>query len=249
MNVIQYLVDEIKFAIPEPILRYAFLPNTTLGVMPQSMDWTIRDTVIQKKLLRDLNIIGGTTITVDISRCKETLLDGGLMIEVPRGETAGRDITTVLDVSYGIGGTFTGVSGNEIVDAAMGPPQLAEIRISLIGPNTVYIEGISTARARYLRCIVANESELNNYKLRSLPIIRDLAVLATKAYIYSRCIVDNDSNVIRAGIPYSSIQNIIDGYSDALEIYNDLYRTKGSRVAKFNDPTHKLRFMKIISPR
>lgn len=247
---IQYLISRITDReIPKPVLDYVFLPNSQFNVLSPTIDWCIRDVIIDNWLLRDCNLAGGQEVVIDLSRARSRDMNGGIIVDIPRSETAGRLITSVLSVVYSMGAYHTSNGANEVSDAAAGPTQVGHSRIRIVGPNSIYIEGALVANTRFLRCVVENEANFANIHPRSLLVLADMAVLAAKAHCYIKGRVKIEQAAIISGVPYGVISDIVEEYRDANEMYLELLKKDWVKVSLLNDAETKKRHIKWLIPK
>lgn len=244
---ISYLLNSIWRKIPPQILHYAFVPSKHLSINRGNIDWTIRDKVIDGWILQDINVVAGQETTLDLrtSTIRET--ESGAIAEIPLRETGGRFITSALSVIYSLSSTYLPRHGSEIANAASGPVQVSHSRTMLVGPNTIFVEGGIMSGTRYLRCIIENDPDFNNIQKASMKNLADLAVVACKAHIYNETQIRNTEATIIHGISYSKINDTIEGWSDASEIYDDMLK-KWKKIAYMQDRESHKRYIKAIMP-
>lgn len=242
---IDYLISEIRFAIPPEILDYAFRTPTSFNNLAPSIDYELRNKIIDGKVLRDCNVVGGIEVHVDMQGCTQRDYPGGTLIIVPPSQTGGKNITAVFNVAFNMGSYYQANSGNDIVNAVDGPTQLSSHRIQLVGPNTLYFEGGIISTMRFIRCIVENDAEFANINDRSLPFLSEMCVLATKAYIYNMFSIKAENMPIIQGLPMGKLADMISEYSDAAEMYTELRRTKLRKVLLLNDRTSHSKYIRM----
>ena len=244
---ITYLLSWVYRSIPKEVIHYAFVPNSQLSLMRESLDYSIRDKVIDNWVLKDTNITSGQETVVDIRYAKVKDKLGGSIIEIPMTETAGRQIITALSVVYSLSSSYMPRTGNEISNAMTGPIQVSHARCQVVGPNVVYVEGGIMSGTRYLRCILENDPDFNNIQKPSLKFLGQMCAMAAKAHIYNETTVTIDNAPVIHGVSYAKVAEIIDGYSDALEIYEDML-TRWSKISMMQDRESHRRLVKAIMP-
>ena len=273
-NAIQTALNQIKFAIPMQILQRAFIDQSYFSHNPYSIDDNILTNVIRSKVMQDCNLLGGTTIVIDVAQCSTRTVDSMTkVITVPKSVTAGRSIVSVINVSYvtagllaalsagGPGFTNTNVSSSSCCGANSNSPiqnaltNLYNVGNSLpvistaiaeiIGENVVLVKNlpISIGMGLGLICVVANDENMSNLQPRSIYDFSKLCVLATKAYIYNKLIIEIDIGQYKAGASLGVIRNIIEEYKDAHEQYNDFLTTVWTKVAYTND---KMKYNRLL---
>ena len=251
MNAINYAISMINRKIPKEVLRVAFLSNVSYQTrIPITTDARIKQMIINDRVLDDINIIGGTTVTIPLNGLAQEIVDGNAaVIIVPKSRTQGRSILTAHNVAFGasaVAGHTTNLlvpSGDmanaqqQMLNSISSLPYTSEGMVSLIAENTIMIKGINTLWGNlYLRCEVENDSNLNNIKRRSYLAFSKLCVLAVKAYIYNDCIVPMDIAYIEGGANLGKIRDIVESYDTAEEDYLEYLETTWAKVSKLNDP-------------
>lgn len=232
---IDYLISTIKRSIPPEILDYAFRAPMSFNQLQSSIDYELRNRIIDGWVLKDCNVVGGIEVFVDILGCNIKDYPGGTLIMVPDSQTNGRVITSVLSMTFSMGTYYTGSMGNDIVNGVVGITATGTAKIQLVGHNAVYLEGGLISPMRYLKCIVENDKELMNINDRSLVLLSKMVVLATKAYIYTNFSIKAENMPIIQGLPMGKLSDILGEYADSLEMYNDLLNTKFRRMLALND--------------
>lgn len=245
-----HLIRIIKQSIPLPVLQYAFLPDyKEVGLIGKSLEYCINSTVIDNWVLPDINLAGGQEMEVDLLQCKSYDKQGGVVIEVPKRLTQHRNISSVLSSGWSLGTSNLDAMNNPITDA-LAPVDIAtHARIQVTGPNVLYVEGGWVESVRYIRVILENDSEFQNVGLPALQVLGKLCVYATKAFIWNKCIIRMGTAPIIHGVEFDRIANIIEGYEDALELYEEYMKEHWVPVNAMTDPKQKSRYLRMILPR
>lgn len=251
MNAINYAISIINRKIPKEVLRIAFLSNLShQTTIPITTDARIKQLVINDRVLDDINIVGGTTVTIPLNGLRQDIIDNNAaVINIPKTRTQGRSILTVHSVAFGasaIDGYTTNLliptgdfanSQQQLLNSIASLPYTSEGMVSLIAENTIMVKGINALWGNlYLKCEVENDSNLNNIKRRSYLAFSKLCVLAVKAYIYNNCIVPMDIAYIEGGANLGKIRDIIESYDTAEDDYTEYLETTWAKVSKLNDP-------------
>lgn len=250
MNAIGYAMGMINNAIPKEVRNLTFLSGIHhMTHIPVSADSRIRDIVINNRVLEDINVIGGTHITVPLQGlAQETIETNCIVVRIPKSRTQGRSILTVHSVAFGAQAISGYVSSplRQVSDVANANqqmlngigsiPYISEAQVTLLTENTVMIQGVNMMSGMmYLRCEIENDSNLNNIKRRSYLAFGELCVLAVKSYIYVNTIIPMDIGYIEGGATLGKISEIIQGYEGSEEDYLEFLKTKWSKVSKLND--------------
>lgn len=242
---IDYVLTQIKESIPPQILRETFKVPENYGVMPRTIDSILLDKIIHGVVLKDMNFLGGRTVTIDLTGCPTTTTLNGFIIDVGTTATQGKRIMSTLSVGYG--NTSMRLGGAGIASALDGPMMVSDSRVTLIGPNVIFIEGNLIPMVTFLRCTLENEKMLNHIDTHYMEYYSELCVLATKRYIYNRMSIELGTATVIAGVDISKMINIIDTYSDADSIYKEL-RAKLPKISHMSDAAAYRRWLRIITP-
>lgn len=250
MNAISYALSMIGRTIPKEILDKTFMSHVNyMTTIPVSTDARIKDIVINNRVLEDINIIGGTHVTVPLDGLPQEIIENNaVVIRIPKSRTQGRSILTVHSVAFGASAVSGFVSnplssGGDVANAQQqmlngisSIPYISEAMVTLLAENVVMIQGVNMMSGfMFLRCEVENDSNLNNIKRRSFLAFGELCVLAVKAHIYINMIIPMDIGYIEGGATLGKITDIIDSYSDAEAEYLEFLKTKWAKVNKLND--------------
>ena len=250
MNAISYALSFISRQIPKEILRLAFVTQVSqMTRIPISVESRIKEIVIVNRVLDDVNIIGGTHITVPLDGlAQEYIENNAVTIRIPKNRTQGRSILTVHSVAFG-SAAVAGLVSNPLVSAGdyanaqqqmlngmSSIPDVSQAQVTLITEGVVMIQGVNMmSGSMYLRCEIENDSNLNNIKRRSYLAFAELCALAVKSHIYVNAVIPMDIGYIEGGATMGKMGEIIDGYADAETEYLEFLRTKWAKVNKLND--------------
>lgn len=262
MNPIQKALDEIKFTIPRQILNEVFITrNVALGIQPTSIENQIYEEVIKPRVLIDCNLIGGTEAIIDLSNIVPTRINQYTSVyKIPKSRTQGRSIISVLNITFsdptatsnygtatGCGASSMLTTGQALIDAAGSLPITSTAHVQLVSENTVMVRDTALLPANiYLRCILANDENLSHLQLKSYRNFAFACGLATKSYIYNQYVITMDVGQLYGGQMIGRFKEIIDGWSDAEELYQTYMREKMQKIFVMNDTESYVRFMKNI---
>jgi hypothetical protein len=264
MNPILKSLDEVKFRIPSAILREAFSSAMHRWKdTPVSIDEQITNLVIKNRVLVDCNLVGGTEVLIPLDNLEVKRVDTYTSIyNIPKALTQGRTIMSVLSVGYastslqgmagGLGGvrpnsvTPTTMAGMAMMDAMSPMPIASSAKVQLIAENTIMVRDISPlTQSGYLRCVLANDDNLNHIQMRSIPAFCRLVELATKSYVYNELIIKIGSAQLSGGQDLGVFKEKIEGYSDSEELYQEHLNTVWAKVAYMNDRETFNRYLKM----
>jgi len=265
MNAITKALSDLKFKIPKAVLEICFLPKLPFGSNRQrnlaSLDYIIREAVIEGRVLVDCNLVGGTEMTIPlVNVVPEYLPDYRVIWRIPLSLTQNKRITRVYSLIFGRGGVPTlmtpyGQGLSALEDAAKGLlssqvpiPQISVANIQLIGENVVMANmNVAPTPQLYLRCRVENDAELNNLPPTSLLHFSKLVELATKAYIYNVLYLDLDRAELAGGSDLGRFTSIVESYADAETMYEEYMTEHFRKVLFMSDTMSHRRMLKQIT--
>ena len=246
---LEYVLGMVTRNIPIPILQMAFCKPNPFGGIPDSLEHRITTEIIDNWLKKDCDQIAGIEMTIPLSGCVQTRLEGATLVEIPYNRTGGSEITSVLSIVYGYdtnGGSQS--AAGEMVDALFPTQSTSTSEVRLIGNNSIVVTGTTTFASTFLRCVVSNEAGFANIKPRSVRVLGRLAIAATKAYIYRELDLQIGESAIINGISSPKIAERIESYSDQNEIYEDLLKL-WPRVAFQQDRVSHSKYLRQIMGR
>lgn len=264
MNPITRSLDEVKYRIPRDILNQVFRKiNLRWRETPISLDEQILSQVVTPRVLVDCNLVGGTETLISLEGLAGEMIEEFVTVyHIPKDRTQGRSIMSVLSINYGSMGmlgaassmqAFKPCSVNVMLTAsqammdAMSPiPVTSTARVSLIGENTVMVRNNTQPVGHsYLRAVLANDDRLSNIQMRSIPAFCKLVELAVKSYIYNEYVILMDRAQLSGGQDLGRFKEVIDGYADSEQMYQDYLIEKWGAIAFMNDSETFTRFIKM----
>lgn len=266
MNAVMKAVDELKFRIPFEVLREAFKDDYTgWRKSPVSLDEQMLSKVIRPRVIVDTNLVGGEMVIISLNGLAPIYSDVGVSVyEIPASLTQFRTIISVLSVSYlpyaassygslGSGGvqpsSMNDVSSaaQRVGDAMSSIPVISNAVAEIIAHNTVSIRDQFRATGMYqMRCVLANDENLNNISPRSYHAFATLCELAVKAYIYNKLIIRIDQAFLQGGQELGAMKDYVQGLSDSNQMYLDHLRNVWQVTAYCNDSSNYNRFIKLM---
>lgn len=260
MNNINTAIDMVMRSIPEPILKQTFITLQSHKTrIPVTLSTCIAEQIIYKKVLPDMNIVGGTTVVIPLDQCIVKHQDVNFTIyHIPKSVTDNRKIVNVLEMMVN-GYLQPSVSGltNHVSEIGLATtqsllamktlPYRSEGRVNLIGDNTVMVEvPYHMAMNNSIRCMLEYDTGLTEISPRASLDFAKLVVLCTKAHIYNANVVEMDMGYIKGGAQLGIYKDIIDGYSDALDEYYEELKTRWSKIAKLDDNETRKRLITLM---
>lgn len=228
----------------------------------ESLDSLIASAILADWVAVDMNLFGGeeTQLPID-SKMIEYVSNTSSIIRFSPDVLMNRDIVTPYEICTAypdVAGIHPGLLGTQNYNTNHSSPLVqattANLRtympirntstgyLRLIAPNTVFAEqDLRTfVGSRVLRCTVTYDSDMSSISTPYFPKFAEMAVLATKAYIYNNLSIELDEGQIRSGSLLGTFKERVESYADALELYNSKLdawksvRTLADTVSKRN---------------
>jgi hypothetical protein len=258
MSIFIKALNEIKYRIPDKILRIAFVDKSVdwRNNFPISLDEQIMNKVIRPRVLVDCDLVGGMEINVPLSGVQGRYLDNySVVYNIPPDLVMNRTIISVLSVNLMnspalFGGAYNGVIGQgvtgfnsdvsiaaqKISDSYGSMPIMSSARAELVGHNSVVVRDQSKTIGYYsLKCVVGNEGNLNNINIRAWSHFATLCELAVKSYIYNTLLIAIDQTYLEGGQELGAVKGIIESYSDAENMYQTYKEETWAAVSFMQD--------------
>jgi hypothetical protein len=259
-------MDAITFAlrrvvnsdIPDLILEDAFISKQSrMQRRPASMEDNIREKVIMRRVIPDLNILGGVSVDINLAGMPFELLTNFQRIyRIPFHLTQNREITQVINVTLNVTSNYGDMrpgsntnnvyvtpierAASRVVDSWRPIPNITNAQIEILGDNVLKINDFQNFSGDMtLRCLIKYSDELEELKKPYYGIFADLVVLATKAYIYKNLSLEIDMAKLSGGREFGRYKEFIDDYRDANEQYQTLLDEKAGKMLLLNDQNRK----------
>jgi hypothetical protein len=260
MSPIQKAIADVKFKIPLPILQEAFIASEfgSRSILPITLDAMIREKVIDARVAMDVNLTGGTQVTIPLDGCPSEWIDSNnIVYRVPKTLTEGRRISRVYSVALAGalgGGSLMGSSTSELWDAAKQVlnatadiPQVSSARVRLVGENTILLtESNGFVSNTFVRAYVEHDNDFSQFNPTTYPAFSKLVELATKAYIYTNLLIPMGESKISGGFELGRFREIVDSYADANEMYDTYFDETWRRVAIMDDARSHQRHISLL---
>lgn len=254
--------------------RQLYTSTGARQVYNTSINDVIRNKIFDAKVLKDCDLLGGQEVIIPLYDTEFWKPDNYTTVfRVDQAKTRGLRITEVLSLLYGYPdalygspsagvGVYTGSQNQNSFNGAYttmttsmmqsyAPAveiQLANIEIVGFNTITIYETQIVTNQLT-LRCRLSNDAELNNIKNNSWPQFAELAVYATKAYIYNTLRIKMDQGQLQGGVELGAFREVIMEYADAAQNYKDFFRERWQRVAAYNNTLGRYRAIRRATPK
>lgn len=254
MNAIQNAIKDIKYSIPIEILQLAFTETDNRLNNFISLDERILASIIRPRVIIDTNIVGGIEARIDLNRCVISgMTNREFIVEVPKILTNGSSIMSVLGIvsnvvysqSTSFSETPAATSSAMNMMNNLGTENVVQTsRLELISDNTILVSDPTIHLINgVLRAVIENSANMSNLNPRSFNAFSKLCILAVKAYVYNIMLVKMDKAVIYGGHELGVVKEIIDGYSDAEEQYQEYLNTTFRKVQFVNDSDKMSRYV------
>lgn len=261
MNPIQKAIADVKFKIPMEILTTAFI-HREFGqrALPLTVDAMIRQKVIDERVRLDCDLVGGSEIAIPLGGVAPEYIDNTTMVfRIPKILTQGRSISRVISMGLGTGLAQNALNSSNngyspmlnaaqsVMSALMPIPIVSTANIRLIAENTILVtENISIPGNVFLRCYVENDNDFSQLRSTTYQKFTRLVELATKAYIYNTLTISIGQAQLSGGMEIGRFREIVDGYSDANELYDTYLEEVWRKVSIMDDAMSRERHLRMI---
>lgn len=245
MNTMQYLLNRINSTIPIQILEEAFEPKKYY----QSLDERIKDEILLGRVLPDCNLFAGKVarIVLQASWAESTSIPPMVGIittgdyTVYRIPPKYRDYKKIVSVTaleyppqyysgnmltyngYNMTGSNAGDVACQVLNSVTGSGGMYHPTPILKEGNLIYIyPPQSTHMDWILICKLAYDDEFSNINDSAVYPLMQLVECATKAYIFNKLALKIDQMKLEGGYDFGRFKEIVDGYSDQNEKYDEL---------------------------
>jgi len=255
MNAIGKAVDDIKFGIPNMILEKAFGGSEFVTI-----DNAIIMKVIRRRVLVDINLIGGESIIVNITNCRFVKVGDDLVVTIPKELTKNRKMINALSLlntphrshrgnyvpQTGLQHT-TGMNTemNKVIDSIATMPVVQTSDVELVASEKVLIRDMDFfVNDVTMTVVIENDKELNNLDRKSYMAFSKLTKLAVEAYIYNELRVSVEKGSLYSGHELSVLKDTVNEYADSLEMYEEFLKDKWPKISFMNDKKRMMKFTK-----
>lgn len=274
MTPITFALRKIHIAIPKRILDVAFTPDAYQRFSrdlfrADALDYQITQQIINGIVRPDCDAFGAelTDIRLD-GVVPEPISADAYLLYIPKELTNNRSITSVLSLNFMsmnmmnnpvMGGYASGMMNtncqnkikpvSETLGKALAPMMVTETaNVRLIGENTVLVEDIVRPMSgnASLRCVLTMDEDFSSLQRPAWIKFAELCVLATKAFIYNKLVLEIDQAQLVAGRNLGEFKSIVDGYSDANELYNTFLQEQWGKIQYMSDAKRMNRHIAML---
>lgn len=278
INPISKAISEVEFQIPQGILIAAFGRNDYAnsatggnildygelageqGIVPVTLEYRIREAVINARVRVDCNLVGGTQVSIPLNSLTPEYLAGpwNVIYRIPKKLTQNRSISSVLSLTIGqgsvMGTTNMGMqgaspmldAGASVLSSALPIPLVSTAYVQLIGENTVLIQdNMALPTNIYLRCYLEADDQFSHVIPQAVHQFSQMVIEAVKSYIYNRVSLPSDMARLVGGVELGRFREIVDGYADAEKNYQD-WRERWAKITQMTDKMSSERYLRMI---
>lgn len=247
VNPYEVALTRIMYSIPKTILRIAFYEKTKLDPDMIAIEDLIKQNVIRKRVMVDLNLLGGKPKTIVLEhryleKIQRNTADGIIntgqfsLYRIPPEEREYRPIIECTGITYpgrfggslinatGYGGGVTmGSLAAEVLNSHTLANSPARPMAEALSGELVRLTPAQHAHIDWVLSVrLAYDTELTNLSSSQIDTFSKICVAATKYYVYNELIIDIERGRIEAGYDLSSIRDVINSYSDQNDRYMEL---------------------------
>lgn len=248
-DVKRHVLSHIFHNIPKSILETAFVPKG--GGPKNSLDFYIWKTVIEKRVLPDCNLFAGKKkhilLTQDMLEKVNLPRDYTMMnssdigvFRIPPEKREYRDISHVIEVRYPYSASgYNSVNfptnsnhghtvlskANQVLNSHTHAHNEAPPRPVLLSNNLVKLDPPQFNHLDYLLvCMLKYDNNFTNLNPDSIMPLKELALSATKAYIYNELVLKIAHVSMLHGQEFGSFREKVEQYESENERYEELLR-------------------------
>lgn len=263
MNPITKALSDIHHRIPRKVLEEAFVSRRGLNNLgwrsPVSVDYRIREEVIDSRVIPDCNLVGGTETTIPLGNVTPQYLpEYKTVYRIPLSVTNNRKISRIYHIMHGSAaapglGHGMAYDGNDLLGVAQGLlathqaiPNVSNAHVQLIGENTILVhDQMPSSPSLYAQVMLESDSEFSHLSKASIPAFSKLVEYAVKSYIFNALVLEIDEGFLSGGRDLGRFREIVDGYADAEELYQTFFDERWRKIMLMSDPEARSRHLRM----
>lgn len=271
-NAINYAVKRVQNVIPRVVLEAAFgQPSLQRQwgdrefnpAIPVSIEARIISEVIDSRVRGDADLTGAKEIDLAMSQLEVNQFTSWTwVIYIPEEATGGCRVTQFLGIyimqqDYLSNTNFPWMGQNSLAHGAQGLvatygsiPSISSENGHLIAPNTIEVRDMNVVRnGGMVRVKVDSDEAMSHLKPGTYSYWADLVLEATKAYVYRVLVIEMGRGELEAGYQLGVFKDVVDGYADAEQNYQDFLKATWRRVNQLNDPRRRRHAHRLLISR
>lgn len=260
LNPIEKALEEIRDEIPFELLQAAYLlAGDEYGGTVYSLDHRIRTTTIERRVLTDMDLVGGSEVYLPLAGAGMTQVDAFTYIyNIPMSVTQNRPITQVYSVHFGPLGyaspaalgmgsqSVLGAATSKVLDAAIKSPPAETSYINILNANTIQVRFTYRPTSMgFLRCKLGMDEGMTNLRPALYLDFAEMCMLAVQAHIYTKLAVKVDKDALAGGQSLGVFREILWKFEGASEAYKAA-RKRWRKMAVYNDPEQYRRLLRSM---
>lgn len=260
MNITQYALDSLKYAIPPQMLEKASKVKDEYG-LTQTIDSYIRDRILCR-VIQDTNISGGQEMYLHTDKASTIrMVDTTALYVFPDAAFKGNKLISVTDFAS-VTGWSTGCCGSDDGDSYTTAQRYDEVgmpwgdayvhadveyrrktafnaggtaRSKLVGTNGIAIVNVPRPPTGEFTLIVSHDTDLADMPPKTSFYFAELLRAAAKAHFYNDYILTLGQGDASRGYILDEFTQLIQRWEDQEEKYMEL-RSGWGKVAREADP-------------
>lgn len=262
------LIGRGAIEIPKRVIEVGFRDTWLDRQAPLTLEAKINNWVIKDRVIRDMDLVHGEEILVDLSDLEAYVADGyAIIYNIPPNKTNNREIISVSNVSYVPFGQVVGHRGgsnlamvpmltndlvtasSQLMNSVSAIPNMSTARVDLVGHNLIRISDQQRLQSSYiLRCFVSNDNYLSNIPPGAFPAFAKLVILAVKAFLYNRLHIEMGDHYLQRGQELGVFGDTVRSWDSAAEEYFEYLEQTWQGVAHHLDEDNFTRFLQFQVP-
>ena len=247
-NPFQLIMLRITQNIPRSVLLVALKKYNTENHTQYTITTFIQEVIMTRIVLPEANLSGGRAKTIPLRNdwIENTPMDHAgfagddgpySLFRIPPEARDYKPISNIVSIQYpyntylggGVNSSDIGLGGYcliDQIDEVLNSYTLARPRnhptATLMSGDLIRIYPSQYSVQNWLlTCRIDFDSSLTNLPDHALPIMANLVLYATKQWCYTNLLIDIDRAWMETGQDIGSFKSIIEGYSDAGQMYKD----------------------------
>lgn len=260
LNPIEKALEEIRDEIPFELLQAAYqMAGDEYAGTVYSLDHRIRTTTIERRVLTDMDLVGGSEVYLPLASAGMTQVDAFTYIfSIPPELTHNRPIMQVYSIHFGPLGytspaalgmgsqSVLGAATSKVLDAAIKAPPAETSYINILNSNTIQVRfTYRPTSIAFLRCRLGMDEGMTNLRPALYLDFSEMCMLAVQTHIYTKLAVRVDKDALAGGQALGVFREILWEFKGSAELYRNA-RKRWRKMAIFNDPEQYRRLLRSM---